>query len=120
MENQLAFHAYNYGANIEIEIHKKSELSKQLKSLPKETRLRQNNKESKLKEEDTNILKDGTQLISNYSNSKEVSEALKEINYQSLYIKGLYQLHTKLEQKYILNNINSILYALAVDISCQD
>jgi hypothetical protein len=54
IENQPAFYAYNYGTNIEIK------LNKQLRSLLKETRLRQNNKESKLEEEDTSILKNGT------------------------------------------------------------
>jgi hypothetical protein len=51
MENQPAFYAYNYGANIEIELNK---------------------------------------------------------------------LRTKLEQKYTLNNISSILYALAVNIKYAD
>jgi len=120
MENQPAFHAYDYGANIEIEIREESELSKQLKSLPKETRLRRNNEESESEEEDTNILEDGTQLMSSRSNSREVSEAPEEINYQSLYTEGLRQLRTELERKYILNNISSISYALAVDIGCQD
>ena len=71
-------------------------------------------------EEDTNILKDGTRSISSRSDKREVSEALEEINYQSLYTKDLYKLRTELEQKYILKNISSILYALAVDISYID
>jgi uncharacterized membrane protein YheB (UPF0754 family) len=65
-------------------------------------------------------LEDGTQLISSRSDEREVLEALEEINYQSLYTKDLYKLRTELEQKYILKNISSILYALAVDISCLD
>ena len=52
------------------------------------------------------------------SSHKEVSEALEEINYQSLYTKGLYKLHTELEQKYIFNNISCISYALAANIGC--
>ena len=89
MENQPAFYAYNYGANIEIE------LNEQLRSLPKETRLRRNNEESKL-EEDTSILED-RELISGPSNVREVLEALEEINYQGLYTKDFYKLRTKLE-----------------------
>ena len=41
IENQPAFHTYNYGANIEIKVNE------QLESLPKETCLCQDNKESK-------------------------------------------------------------------------
>lgn len=113
IENQPAFHAYNYGANIEIE------LNEQLRSIPKETRLRRDNEESE-SEEDTSILEDGTQSISGRSDEREVSEAPEEINYQSSYTKDLHKLRTELEQKYILKNISSISYALAVDISCAD
>ena len=113
MENQPAFHAYDYGANIEIE------LNEQLQSLPKETRLRRNNEESE-SEEDTNILEDGTQSMSGRSDEREVSEAPEEINYQSSYTKNLHKLRTELERKYILNNISSILYTLAVNISYAD
>ena len=113
MENQPAFHAYDYGANIEIE------LNEQLRSLPKETRLRRNNEESE-SEEDTGILEDGTQSISGRSDEREVSETPEEINYQSSYTKDLHKLRTELERKYILKNISSISYALAVDISCMD
>ena len=113
MENQPAFHAYDYGANIEIE------LNEQLRSLPKETRLRRNNEESE-SEEDTSILEDGTQSISGRSDEREVSETPEEINYQSSYTKDLHKLRTELERKYILKNISSISYALAVDISCMD
>lgn len=112
MENQPAFHAYDYGANIEIEVNE------QLRTLPKETRLRRNNEESESESEDT---EDGTQLeVSSRSNTGEVSEAAEEVEYQSLYTKGLYQLRTELEQKYILDNISSISYALAVDTYCLD
>ena len=87
MENLPAFHAYNYGMNIKIE------LNEQLRSLFKEIYLCQNNKKSKsLEEEDTSILEDGTQLILSCNNEREVLEAPEEINYQSLYIKKLYKL----------------------------
>ncbi|KAF2174796.1 hypothetical protein K469DRAFT_613205, partial [Zopfia rhizophila CBS 207.26] len=36
----------------------------------------------------------------------------------ALYTNGLCQLRTKLEYKYTLNNVDTILYALAVDINC--
>ena len=112
MENQPAFHAYDYGANLEIE------LNEQLRSLPKETRLRQNNEESE-SEEDTSILEDG-ESMSGPSDAREVSEAPEEINYQGLYTKDFHKLRTELEQKYTLNNISSISYALAVNIECAD
>ena len=67
-------------------------------------------------EEDTSILKNSTQSISSRSNKREVLKALEEINYQSSYTKDLHKLQTELEQKYILKNISSILYALAVNI----
>ncbi|KAL5400732.1 hypothetical protein PMIN03_012136 [Paraphaeosphaeria minitans] len=41
-------------------------------------------------------------------------------NYQSLFTGGLQQLRTELEEKYVIDNLETVSYALAVDINCLD
>jgi hypothetical protein len=116
-ENQPAFHAYDYGANIEIEV------SEQLRSLPKETRLRADDEASESSDEDADM-EDSTQTGPTSSQRLEREESEADVNvdadYQALYLGGLRQLRTELEQKYIVDNIDTVSYALAVDINCLD
>ncbi|KAF2174792.1 hypothetical protein K469DRAFT_770346 [Zopfia rhizophila CBS 207.26] len=114
-ENQPAFHAYDYGANIEIDVNE------QLWSLPKETRLRAGDKESESDDENSDV--DGStqaETMSSQSPTRGESAVGGEVNYQALYTDGLGQLRTELEHKYALDNIDTISYALAVDINCLD
>ena len=41
-------------------------------------------------------------------------------DYQNLFLDGLHQLRTELKDKYVLNSIKTVSYALAVDINCLD
>ena len=115
MENQPAFHAYDYGANIEIEVNE------QLQSLPKETRLRVDDDNSDSDSESySNDVEDGAPIGSMPSQKPSRTDVDGEIDHQALYTNGLNQLRTELEQKYVLDNIDTISYALAVDINCLD
>jgi hypothetical protein len=115
-ENQPAFHAYDYGANIEIDV------TEQLRLVPKETRLRSAEEDSESEEEGV----EAEDSILGYSErlGGEVPEASLNprdgYDYQNLFTGGLYQLRTQLEQKYVLESIDTVSYALAVDINCLD
>lgn len=114
-ENQPAFHAYDYGANIEIEA------TERMRSVPKETRLRPVEEESD-SEEEVVELEEGVSFNEWYHGEPSGGNAIPYVSYdyQSLFTGGLDQLRTELEQKYVLGNINTVSYALAVDIHCLD
>jgi hypothetical protein len=114
-ENQPAFHAYDYGANIEIDV------AEQLRSVPKETRLRSVEEESDSEEEVVEI--EGSAEHDEPSRgSTPGSNTAPQVSYdyQNLFVGGLHQLRTELESKYVLDSIETVSYALAVDINCLD
>lgn len=108
-ESQPAFHAYDYGANIEIEA------TPQLQSVPKETRLRTADEDSDSDEEDLD-----TEDSGRLHNEMVNGGVLETSHYQDLFTGGLEQLRTELEHKYLISNIETVTYALAVDIHCLD
>jgi hypothetical protein len=108
-ENQPAFHAYDYGANIEIDV------ADQLRAVPKETRLRPVDEDSDSEEEAAEI--GGS---AGYNESSRGSTPAASYDYQELFVGGLHQLRTELEDKYVLDHIETVSYALAVDINCLD
>src|SRR5277367_5127411 len=166
VQNQPAFHAYDYGANIEIEV------SNRVQALSRETRLRpdedsDDDSESGSDDEDLDDdsesgsddedLDDDSESGSDNEDSDDDSESgsddgdrgpsadnrgghrtaeggLDDWELQDpqdendwvidadppngLYSDGLRQLLTELNQKYELDNISSISYALAVDLNC--
>jgi hypothetical protein len=132
--NQPAFHAYDYGADIEIEV------TEEVKSLPKETRLRptdeeeeddrsSDNEESEEEDEAPPIRVEEMEVdVDHRAQPAEwqspgrftASLAPEEIDYESLYAGRLRQLRTELQGKYMLDNIGTVSYALAANINCLD
>ena len=116
-ENQPAFHAYDYRANIKIDV------TDQLRAVPKETRLRPVEEESDSEEEEEVV---GIEESAQYNKGSRGSTpgasatAQASYDYQNLFVGGLHQLQTELEDKYILSSIETVSYALAVDINCLD
>ena len=115
-ENQPAFHAYDYGANIEIEV------TEQLRSVPKETRLRSVEEDSDSDEEDVDAEASVLEYSEHLSSGVSGNAVMPDVshNCQNLFTGGLNELRTELEQKYVLDNIETVSYALAVDINCLD
>jgi hypothetical protein len=115
-ESQPAFHAYDYGANIEIEA------TERLRSVPKETRLRAADEDSDSSEEEMDV--EASSLLHDETVDSELAGTSAAIypsyDYQYLFTGGLEQLRTELEQKYSIGNIETVTYALAVDINCLD
>jgi hypothetical protein len=112
-ENQPAFHAYDYGANIEIDV------TEQLRAVPKETRLRTTDEDSESDEEaeaGSRVHRAG--VANEVFGATAASPSIHD--YQDLFTGGLQQLQTELEQKYVIRNIETVSYALAVDINCLD
>lgn len=124
LSHRPAFHAYDHGANIEIEVHDG------LRSLPRETRLRTDEDAS-----DSDGSSDGEsdaeeapqptgerQTSSGREDTAELgSPAATEqlaAEHGALYTGGLEQLRGELEQKFNLDNIAQISYAIAADINC--
>ena len=114
-ENQPAFHAYDYGANIEIDV------ANQLRAVPKETRLRPVEEESD-SEEEAIELGGSAEYNEPSRGSTSGASAIPQASYdyQNLFVGGLHQLRTELEDKYVLDSIEAVSYALAVDINCLD
>jgi hypothetical protein len=114
-ESQPAFHAYDYGANIQISV------ADQLRAMPKETRLRPVEEDSDLEEEAAE--REGS---AGYNESPRGSTPgasatnPARYNYQNLFVGGLDLLRAELEDKYLLDSIETVSYALAVDINCLD
>jgi hypothetical protein len=132
VQNQPAFHAYDYGANIEIEVNNR------VQALSRETRLRpdedsDDDSESGSDDGDRSPSADergGHQtaeggLDNGGLDDSESQDPQDENDWvidadppNGLYSDGLRQLLTELAQKYELNNISSISYALAVNLHC--
>lgn len=133
--NQPAFHAYDYGADIEIEV------TEGLRSLPKETRLRPTDEEDEQSEEEDSSEYDESEDKASKGGGGEEDEgtghttqpddspgrftassstSTREIDYEALYAGRLRQLRTELQGKYVLDNIGTISYALAANINFLD
>lgn len=114
-QNQPAFHAYDYGSNLEIACNADNILN----TIPVETRLRQGSVSSG---SDTNDEVDETNNTEEAEQQREVNSARPADNndYQSFYNDSLKQMRKELESKYELENIDSISYALAANLYCLD
>ena len=140
VQNQPVFHAYDYGANIKIEV------SNRVQALSRETRLRpdkdsDDDSESGSNDEDSDDDSEsgsddgdrgpsadergGHRTAEGGLDDGELQDPQDENDWvidadplNGLYSYGLQQLLTELDQKYELNNISSISYALAVDLHC--
>lgn len=130
-ENQPAFHAYDYGANIEIQA------TDELRSMAKETSARPAEESSDDEEEDeegsdnegagaaapTNHGEAGDHphTVEDREGGVRLADELETGSDRSMatdyYPAGLAQLRTELERKYIVSHIASISYALAVDLN---
>ncbi|KAF4469664.1 hypothetical protein FALBO_3433 [Fusarium albosuccineum] len=143
VDNEPAFHTYDCGANIEIEVNE------ELKALPMETRLRPEN-EDEDEDPDSDSATDSDTDSSSESSSAadpggnrgrnrrtnedetevsagrrapdgslaDVDAMFNDSNQEHLYSGGLEHLRTELEKKYKIDNIDQISYALAADINC--
>lgn len=121
-ENQPAFHAYDYGANIEIQVND------HLRSMPKEETLRpveeSSDEDDVASDDETTIPGSVASQPSSRSDlphgdvaGRESAEATISVD---LYPPGLVQLQAELEAKYTIHHISSISYAIAVDLNCLD
>jgi len=125
-ENEPVFHAYDYGANIEIEV------SDRVQSLRKEKRLRPVDDSEDISDDDLDDAeglreRQGSQSQHPRGDATEGALPQHHTDHEwqldpesapDLYSDGLKQLATELEQKYDLANISSLSYALAVDLHC--
>ncbi|RTE73082.1 hypothetical protein BHE90_012476 [Fusarium euwallaceae] len=142
LDNKPAFHTYDYGANIEIEVNE------ELKKLPMETRLRPENEDEDEdpdsdSDSDSGSESDSTSNVgrnrdhqSRRANNDETEASssagrralddsladddagTNDGNQEHLYSGGLEHLRTELEKKYNIDNIDQISYALAADVNC--
>ncbi|GKU09161.1 unnamed protein product, partial [Fusarium langsethiae] len=143
VDNEPAFHTYDCGANIEIEVNE------ELKDLPMETRLRSESEDdddpdsdsdseseiepepdSELDPSDANAIgdhDDGNDGQRDSTGSRDEAppegnpagpEIDHDIYQEHLYSDGLEHLRTELEKKYNIDNIDQISYALAADVNC--
>jgi len=114
-ENEPVFHAHDYGGNIEIEI------SEGVQSLEREARLRPV-EDSDAGSDDDLSDGDGDEGRSRSATAPDDPFQQWPLNLSStqdnLYSDGLKELATELDQKYNLNNLSSISYALATDLHC--
>lgn len=131
-DHQPAFHAYDHGANIKIEV------TGALKDLPREARLRtdedgsgsdSDNESSEGSEDEdeegslfvrerrsgSETAQNGERGISNDEEFPAPANQVDEAN-RELYTDGLEQLRVELEKKYNLEHIAQISYAIAADI----
>jgi hypothetical protein len=135
VENEPAFHAHDYGANIKIEVSVGVEL------LEPETRVRPD------EEGDSNVEADGeadgeadadadcdadplcVEDVDDWSGSRPPPSTMTGTqddwplhlsSMDDLYSDGLRQLAAALEEKYDLDHISGISYALAVNLNCVD
>ena len=123
-QNQPAFHAYDYGANIPIVI------SDYVCSLSPEVSLRPpQDDESDASDDDDrdhdmfypipDPLSSPNDSVSEPSHVENVTPLPGLVSTES-FPHGLKQLHDELEQKYVVDHIRSVSFALAVDINCLD
>lgn len=92
-----------------------------LEHLPQEERLRNNEDESDSEsqsdsEDNDNALRGAGSVANDDGPSDETTS--NEDTHRALYSDGLEQLRKELEQKYNLDYIERVLYALAADINC--
>jgi len=125
-ENQPAFHAYDYGANIEIQVND------YVRSMPKEVSSRpmeDHSDDSEEESDDGASRRDpappaGDRHRSTHPPGEDVdgggASSPDGAVAPDAYPAGLVQLQTELEEKYAIQNIGSISYALAVDLNCVD
>lgn len=88
-DNTPAFHAYDYGANIEIKVNDI------LQTLPRETRLQRGDEESDSDSENDGQT-DGSQLEASVETGGE-RDPPEGVDYHNLYSEGLKQLRTEME-----------------------
>jgi hypothetical protein len=128
-QNQPVFHAYDYGANIEITV------SEPLQLLEKEKRLRPDDDPADDSDDDSDSGSESGSMRPVSGEHLGSSAARPQTHAaddwpldldssptgsDSLYSNGLRELSTELDQKYDLDNVSSISYALAVDLHCLD
>jgi hypothetical protein len=125
-QNQPVFHAYDYGANIEIKV------SERLETLEKEARLRPDDDPAENSDDDSDsesgeeepeedsLFVGRAESVSSRPRTQASVQDDWPLDLESLYSDGLRQLLTELDQKYDLNNLSCISYALAVDLHCLD
>lgn len=123
--NRPAFHAYDYGADIHIEV------TEQLSSLPREGRLRTEGDSDGEDDEMIHERADGESVPASSSQSTSYTggsggsapstqASAVPVNYEQLYEGRLGVLRRELEGKYILANIGTVCYALAANINCAE
>lgn len=113
-DNLPAFHAYDYGANINIEA------TSQIQDLAPETRLRPDNDSDSDSGSDGDNGGDGEEEgDGGERNDAQRSPASIEAEDELMSAQGLEHLRTELGQKYFLEHIETISYALAVNLHCQ-
>lgn len=100
-ENRPAFHAYDYGANIILDV------TQQMETL---------DKEEPMQGVMDDYLSDGEEPAAPDSPTLDRAAEMDD----ALYTEGLRDLKAELEAKYDLENIWSMSYALAVDLYCLD
>jgi hypothetical protein len=111
LDNHPAFHAYDYGANIPIEVTDSLEvLAEEIR-----TSVTDDSDSSESEVDMQNQENQYTQRPPAVTRGHEMDNIL-----QDLYSGGLQELLTELGQKYILDYIGHISYALAVNINCLD
>jgi hypothetical protein len=109
IHNQPAFHAYDYGSNVEIDV------SPQITLLPALTRLRAMEEPSS--NEELNSSEDEDARVRLHRQSTEQNHT--DPNFEPYHV-GLTSLQRELEAKYKLECIDTISYALAVDFHCME
>jgi len=102
--NQPAFHAYDYGANVEIEV------TTRITSLPQEVSQRPADDTEDSDSDEGQSHQDAIRLAPEAADSPP----------PNLYSGGLQNLLVELEERYTLENIASISYTLAVNLHCLD
>ncbi|KAL6405471.1 hypothetical protein AUP68_11227 [Ilyonectria robusta] len=147
VDNQLAFHAYDYGANLEIDV------TEHVQTLEREARIRPDEDEEEEYEEDTcetcgsedehnddlfrsepsrsTRIESPCLFIQSQANARGNQSASFESipdrqrtpssqpeDQDALYSPGLRELRAELEQKYNLDHLESVSYALAVNLNC--
>lgn len=140
-DNLPAFHAYDYGANIEMEV------TEGVQNLPRETRIRpdDDDEDDDVEEEDEDSdeerryqgdMEEESEVDSEEEQAVEPSLFVQDPNEQIAgaangatsrsplesqdehFSPGLLQLRTELEHKYNLDHLTSISYAVATNLHC--
>lgn len=107
-ENRPAFHAYDYGANIALDV------TEELQELQKEQLIED------AADEHASDSEEPVQLSLAQASPQPPTSANATDGEVAFSTEGLENLRTELEAKFDLENIWSISYALAVDLNCLD